>query len=460
MFKEIMNHKLLTQEEEVALFKKIESAKNSNDLEIIKEGKEAKDLIVHSNMRLIASIMKNYKNRGVPTEDLIQEGVLGILKAIERFDIEKGFRFSTYATWWITQSLDRCVAVSKSVVLPVHIKDHIDRVLKAASILEKKYNRYATSEEISNFVNLTDEIIDQAVPIIEKNPTLISRCIEKDSIAYKKLNDILAAEMPDLSEIQISGVVRAYIRTIKNDAEVTHENLMAITNVDVEQVNKIIELNQIVSIDRKIGDDSEVSSISDYLQEEEGSAEESFFQSESSNLVIKCLKESNLPDRDIELIIARFGLEDGKEKTLGEISQMFDISSERARQIQTRIFSNPAFILALHKNGLINGEKVKLVLKSECIEENEAFNPSKIIEEMNKSDLSVKEKQVLISRYNLDGDGQKTLSEISKKMDLSIQRIRQIEYNALRKSGLLELVYKQNIITPSKYERIKRGMIV
>jgi len=438
-------HKLLTQEEEAALFENIDDPNNQ-------------DMLVMSNVRLVASVAKKYTNRGVPTEDLMQEGFVGLLKAIKRFDISKGFKFSTYAVWWIISAIEGCVTASRSVKLPVHIKDHIDRVYKASIILEKKFGREASQEEIATILNLEGPILDDIIKIIGKHPEMVEKCLNKEDDSYEKLENIVLKHFPNLSTFQSSGAVRAYIRVVRKNPEVLPEDVMKIVNVDVETIHRIMVLNQTVSLDYQIGD-SRADTMSEIITDEIDSAEDVFIEDEDTSIMIKCLKESNTPKRDIEIVVSRYGLLDGRPKTLIEIGEEFDISKERARQIETRVLSTPAFILALHKNGVINGEKVKLVLNNDSRKtvKNEAFDPVKMLSEMEKLSLSAKESLVLAMRFNLKDDGEcKTLKQISEHVGLSIQRVRQIEIAALKKGNLLDMAYAQNLIKPNKYERIKR----
>ncbi len=168
--KEMARVPLLTTEEEVRLAKLLvkgeeaerELAKNSHDPEerarlekIIEEGKAAREHLIKANTRLVVSIAKKYMGRGVPFLDLIQEGNLGLMKAVEKFDYRRGYRFSTYATWWIRQTITRAIAdQGRTIRVPVHMSDRIRRLYKTARQLEQERGRKPTPEEIAEEMDL------------------------------------------------------------------------------------------------------------------------------------------------------------------------------------------------------------------------------------------------------------------------------------------------------------------
>jgi RNA polymerase primary sigma factor len=163
--KEMARVPLLTIEEEVYLAKRLESgkfaaltlSKNGADpgrrfeLEhLIEDGRAAREHLITANTRLVVSIAKKYMGRGVPFLDLIQEGNLGLMKAVEKFDYRRGYRFSTYATWWIRQTITRAIAdQGRTIRVPVHMSDSIRRLYKTARKLEQDHGRKPTPEEIA-----------------------------------------------------------------------------------------------------------------------------------------------------------------------------------------------------------------------------------------------------------------------------------------------------------------------
>ena len=170
--KEMARVPLLTTEQEVDLAKRVERGLNSKlkldklngstgyrkraELEgHVEDGRLAREHLIKANTRLVVSIAKKYIGRGVPFLDLIQEGNLGLMKAVEKFDYRRGFRFSTYATWWIRQTITRAIAdQGRTIRVPVHMSDRIRRLYKAARQLEQSFGRKPTPEEIALELNL------------------------------------------------------------------------------------------------------------------------------------------------------------------------------------------------------------------------------------------------------------------------------------------------------------------
>jgi RNA polymerase primary sigma factor len=169
--KEMARVPLLTTEEEVCLARRLEAgliAQTEFDTgklfdceyeqslrHVIEDGKDARDHLIKANTRLVVSIAKRYMGRGVPFLDLIQEGNLGLMKAVEKFDYTRGYRFSTYATWWIRQTITRAIAdQGRTIRVPVHMSDRIRHLYKTARQLEQEHGRKPTPEEIAARMDL------------------------------------------------------------------------------------------------------------------------------------------------------------------------------------------------------------------------------------------------------------------------------------------------------------------
>jgi RNA polymerase primary sigma factor len=167
--KEMARVPLLTTEEEIDLAMRLEAGdeaarklhnnpnhKRAHELQqMVQDGVLAREHLIKANTRLVVSIAKKYMARGVPFLDLIQEGNLGLMKAVEKFDYRRGYRFSTYATWWIRQTITRAIAdQGRTIRVPVHMSDRIRRLYRVARTLEQDYGRKPTPEEIATEMNI------------------------------------------------------------------------------------------------------------------------------------------------------------------------------------------------------------------------------------------------------------------------------------------------------------------
>ena len=160
--REIGKIPLLTLEEEQALAKRV-----------VKGDKKAKDKMVESNMRLVVSIAKRYGGRGLDFLDLIQEGNTGLLRAVEKFDPDKGYKFSTYATWWVRQAITRAIAdQARTIRIPVHMHETINKVMRTMRKLTSELNREPTNEEIAKELDMEPEKIDYIMRIKQDTASL------------------------------------------------------------------------------------------------------------------------------------------------------------------------------------------------------------------------------------------------------------------------------------------------
>ncbi len=175
--KEISNFPLLSAEEEVRLFRL--AAKNN---------KKAKMLLINSNLRLVVNIAKRYNRFGVSLLDLIEEGNIGVIKAVDKFKVSKGFRFSTYATWWIKQYIIRALSnQGRSIHLPAHIIEILNRYVKIAAQLMQKYGREATVEEVAKKLKLSLEKTRKIIEISEMPLSLNLMSQEEDKRTLEDL---------------------------------------------------------------------------------------------------------------------------------------------------------------------------------------------------------------------------------------------------------------------------------
>jgi RNA polymerase primary sigma factor len=225
----------------------------------VDEGTEAKELLIEANLRLVVSIAKRYRNRGMAFLDLIQEGNLGLMRAVEKFDYRRGFKFSTYATWWIRQAITRAVAdQARTIRIPVHMVETINKVVRAQRQLSQELSREPTIEEIARRVQFPVDRVRAIQQISQDTISLQQPIGEEDDFSLSDLIEDKGAEVP----------VDAATRKLLNEA------------------------------------------------------------------VYRALSE--LTDREQEVVRLRFGLDDGRIRTLEEVGQHFGVTRERIRQIEMK----------------------------------------------------------------------------------------------------------------------------
>src|SRR3954467_6625459 len=203
---EIGRHDLLTKDDEARLAQRIElgraaraeldgpekvpAGRRRELMRQVREGDEATDVFVKANLRLVVSIAKKYQASGLPLLDLVQEGNLGLIHAVEKFDWRKGFKFSTYATWWIRQAIPRGIAnTGRTIRLPVHAGDQLTRLRKAQAVLEVKYGRPATQAELAEEMDLP---LDKLAEIFRyaRDPLSLAEPLREDG--DDELGDLVA----------------------------------------------------------------------------------------------------------------------------------------------------------------------------------------------------------------------------------------------------------------------------
>jgi RNA polymerase primary sigma factor len=184
---EVGRYPLLTKEQEVELAKRVERG-----------DEEAKEQMINSNLRLVISIAKRYQGHGLSLLDLIQEGIIGLIRAVEKFDWRKGFKFSTYATWWIRQAVQRGVAnKSREIRVPVHIVEREQRISRAERDLAPKLGRMPTDEEVAKAARITVPQVNE-VRAVARAVTSLDRPIAEES--GTTFQELVAGEEDDVDE--------------------------------------------------------------------------------------------------------------------------------------------------------------------------------------------------------------------------------------------------------------------
>ena len=271
---EIGETDLLTMQEEVWLAKRMQRGKLAEealaDLTLTLDersgydadkldGELARAHLIQANLRLVVSVAKKYVGRGLSFLDLIQEGNIGLMKATDKFDYARGFKFSTYATWWIRQAITRAISdQSRTIRLPVHVGETINRVKKTGHRLQQILEREPTQEEIARAMDISDEKVRQVLDV-SRHPISLEAPVGQDGDAF--LGDFIEDE------------------TMPQPLELASQELLK-------------------------------SQIGDALDK--------------------------LTERERKIIILRFGLEDGRFRTLEEVGHEFGITRERIRQIEAK----------------------------------------------------------------------------------------------------------------------------
>jgi len=202
--KEACKTPLLNYQQEVELAKKI-----------LEGDQRAREKLIKANLRLVVSIAKAYSNRGMPLEDLIQEGNIGLMKAIEKYEYQRGYKFSTYATWWIRQAVTRSIADKNRLIrLPVHMVETYNKVSKAISLFVMEFGRSPTHEEIANCSNISIEKVNDVINYGAPLASIDDLVIEDGEVRYSDtLSDNSNNPMNNIIEKSMDKIV---INSIKD----------------------------------------------------------------------------------------------------------------------------------------------------------------------------------------------------------------------------------------------------
>ncbi len=249
---------------------------------------EANQALIRANLRLVVSVAKRYLGRGISFLDLIQEGNMGLLRAIGKFDPRRGFKFSTYATWWIRQSINRSIAEqARTIRIPVHLFESISRILRSQRHLTLVLGREPNNEE-------------------------------------------LALEVGYLSAADVQAVLRSHAEGKPVIPEI--QQRLDIASQKIHRVLRSAE--EPVSLEGPVGDEDS-STLGDFMEDEDAPSPMDAAAKEMLREQVQHALAS-LSEREREVLELRFGLKDGKEHTLEEVSRYFDVTRERIRQIEAK----------------------------------------------------------------------------------------------------------------------------
>ncbi|HEU0292459.1 MAG TPA: sigma-70 family RNA polymerase sigma factor [Anaerolineales bacterium] len=259
------------------------------EVEMVKDrAEDANEALIRANLRLVVSVAKRYLGRGIPFDDLIQEGNMGLLRAVHKFDPRRGFKFSTYATWWIRQSINRSIAEqARTIRIPVHLFESISRILRIQRSLTQELGREPTNEEL----------------VLE--------------LGYLPASD-----------------VQAILRAHAEDQQLPPD-LQRRLDTATQKIDRVLRsAEEPVSIDGPVGDEDS-SSLGDFIEDEDALSP---LDSASRQMLREQIQDALtlLTDREREVLELRFGLKDGKDHTLEEVSAFFDVTRERIRQIEAK----------------------------------------------------------------------------------------------------------------------------
>ncbi len=302
---------------------------------IVRYGREGRESLTSANLRLVVSIAKKYIGRGMSFLDLIQEGNIGLIRAVEKFDYEKGFKFSTYATWWIRQAITRAIAdQARTIRIPVHMVETINRLIRVSRGLLQELGREPTVEEIAFAMTVGPEFATAILRRLGGAANFASTEVNTSKVATitVRVIDEKLVKPFESEDYAVVGTGHTYDVKLpkKKDKEIE-----AVVLITPDKVREIIKVSQEpVSLETPIGEEED-SHLGDFIEDRAALAPADAASHQLLKEQVEAVLDS-LSGRERRVLQLRFGLEDGRSRTLEEVGKEFNVTRERIRQIEAK----------------------------------------------------------------------------------------------------------------------------
>ena len=302
---------------------------------VVRYGREGRESLTSANLRLVVSIAKKYIGRGMSFLDLIQEGNIGLIRAVEKFDYEKGFKFSTYATWWIRQAITRAIAdQARTIRIPVHMVETINRLIRVSRGLLQELGREPTVEEIAFAMTVGPEFATEMLKRLGGATNFAHIEVNNNkqaTITVHVLDDrLVKAKVSE--DYKIEGTGHSYDVKLPKKKDKEIDNVVLVTPDKVREIIKVSQ--EPVSLETPIGEEED-SHLGDFIEDRAALAPADAASHQLLKEQVEAVLDS-LSGRERRVLQLRFGLEDGRSRTLEEVGKEFNVTRERIRQIEAK----------------------------------------------------------------------------------------------------------------------------